>query len=176
MYNVRSYQFSTFLRDKKSKILIHLPQPKIQSFASITVRKHSKTTQVAEEKSNNEECKCYNWFYFVLTAFVALSFASFFTLRFSFPFAAFSSFTFWISSGEGANSPTTSTLFCHSTFWLLLAQGKPFWCVHRLSFRRLIRGDFFCQFSFGSWSRLLAHDGWGPVSYTHLTLPTIYSV
>ena len=32
IYNVRSYQFSTFLQDQKSEILIHLPQPKIQIF------------------------------------------------------------------------------------------------------------------------------------------------
>ena len=64
---------------------------------------------------------------------------------------------FLISSGEGAsykafleNSPTThTTYFCNSIFLLVLAQGKPFCCMRRLSFRRLIRGEVFCRFSFG---------------------------
>ena len=38
IYNVHSCQFSTFLQDKKSEILIHLSQPKIQSFASISLK------------------------------------------------------------------------------------------------------------------------------------------
>ena len=50
MYNVRSYQFSTFLRDKKSEILIHLPQPKIQSFASISSKALKNNTSGGRKK------------------------------------------------------------------------------------------------------------------------------